>query len=80
MCSLRRGCNVILPGQYYDVETGLSYNMGRDFDPATGRYVESDPLGLKAGINTYAYVGDNPLSYIDPNGLFSHVREPPSAR
>lgn len=51
--------------------TGLNYNYARDYDPGTGRYVESDPLGFKGGINTYAYGRDNPLSYIDPNGLFS---------
>lgn len=69
MCSLRLGRNVILPGQYYDVESGLNYNYFRDYDPAGGRYVESDPLGLQAGINTYAYVGSDPLSFIDPFGL-----------
>lgn len=45
MCSLREGCNVILPGQYFDGETGLHYNTARDYDPAVGRYVESDPVG-----------------------------------
>lgn len=78
MCSLRQGRNVILPGQYYDAETGLSQNWNRDFDPAVGRYVESDPLGLKAGVNTYAYVKDNPVAYADPTGLdpdpYSHIQ------
>ena len=69
MCSLRRGRNVILPGQYYDVETGLSYNYRRDYDPATGRYIQSDPIGIRGGMNTYAYVSDNPLRAIDPWGL-----------
>jgi RHS repeat-associated protein len=63
--------NLRFPGQYYDAETGLNYNYFRDFDPAVGRYVESDPLGLKAGTNTYAYVGGNPLSRIDLYGLAS---------
>ena len=59
------------PGQYYDSETGLSQNYFRDFDPAVGRYVESDPVGLIAGVNTYAYTFDSPLLWFDPSGLTS---------
>ena len=61
--------NLRFPGQYYDVETALHYNYFRTYDPSTGRYLESDPIGLGGGLNTYGYVGGNPLTYVDPHGL-----------
>jgi RHS repeat-associated protein len=57
------------PGQYFDAETGLHYNYFRDYDPSLGRYRESDPLGLLAGVNTYAYGDAKPLHLTDRLGL-----------
>lgn len=68
-CSLRGRRNVILPGQYYDAETGLNDNYFRDYDPATGRYVESDPIGLDGGLSTYAYALGDPIGKSDESGL-----------
>jgi RHS repeat-associated protein len=57
------------PGQYSDKESGGFYNYFRDFDPGTGRYRQSDLIGLLAGLNTYSYVTNSPLRYADPQGL-----------
>jgi RHS repeat-associated protein len=71
MRSLTQGCNVILPGQYFDAETGLNYNYNRDYDPATGRYVEADPLGMVEGTNVYLYANDKPTQLTDAFGLMT---------
>lgn len=61
--------NLRSPGQYFDAASGLNYNINRDYEPATGRYIQSDPIGLDGGVSTYLYVGGDPLSYVDPLGL-----------
>ena len=53
------------PGQTYDAETGLHYNFHRDYNPQTGRYVQSDPIGLGGGMNSFAYVGGSPAAAWD---------------
>jgi RHS repeat-associated protein len=64
--------NLRFPGQIYFAETGLHYNYYRDaYDPVTGRYTQSDPSGLRGGLNTYGYVHGNPLRFVDPLGLES---------
>ena len=61
--------NLRFPGQQLDPATGLHYNYFRDYEPATGRYVESDPIGLSGGFATYGYVSAQPMLLTDPLGL-----------
>jgi RHS repeat-associated protein len=72
--------NLRFPGQYYDAETGLHQNWMRDYDPSGGRYIQSDPIGLDGGINTFAYVESTPLTLIDPEGLSSKGVPPEKQR
>jgi RHS repeat-associated protein len=60
--------NLRLPGQYSDAESGFNYNSFRDYVSTLGRYIESDPKGLIGGLNTYGYVNENPLKWIDLSG------------
>ena len=69
--------NLRFPGQYFDRETNIAYNMARDYDPSVGRYIQSDPIALTAGINTYAYVNSNPLALIDATGQFTYNTDDP---
>ncbi|EBV4955410.1 type IV secretion protein Rhs [Salmonella enterica subsp. enterica serovar Typhimurium] len=57
-----------LPGQYFDDETGLHYNLFRYYAPECGRFVSQDPIGLAGGLNLYQYA-PNPIRWIDPLGL-----------
>ena len=61
--------NLRFPGQYFDAEITLHYNWNRFYNPATGRYISSDPIGLAGGLSTFGYAGQSPVVYGDPEGL-----------
>ena len=62
--------NFRFPGQYFDSETGLSYNYRRTYDFNIGRYITADPIGLRGGINPFVYAEGNPINEVDPEGLW----------
>jgi RHS repeat-associated protein len=61
--------NLRFPGQLADGESSKYYNYFRDYDSSVGRYSTSDPIGLRGGLNTFAYVGQTPHMFTDPLGL-----------
>jgi len=66
---LGTGNDLLYTGREYDRETNLYYYRARYYDPEIGRFISEDPLGFKAGVNFYAYVGNNPVNFNDPSGL-----------
>ncbi|MDR7136159.1 RHS repeat-associated protein [Lysobacter niastensis] len=63
-------------GQRYDVASGLNQNGYRDYESATGRYQQADPLGLLADVSLYAYVSNQPLTFVDESGLAGTTKAP----
>ncbi len=65
--------NLRFPGQYYDVDIKLAQNYFRDYSAKLGRYMQSDFIGIRGGINIYGYAFNNTNLYIDPEGRFFFV-------
>jgi len=58
-------------GRRFDIETGLYYYRARYYNPHIGRFMQTDTVGYGAGMNWYAYCGNNPLGRVDPSGNYS---------
>ena len=65
--------NLRFPGQYFDKESSFSYNINRCYNPSLGRYMQSDPIGLDGGENSYLYGNANSLRYVDEKGLYAKI-------
>ena len=72
--------NLRFAGQYFDNETGIHYNINRDYNPIIGRYIQSDPIGFDGGFTTFAYVNGNPIMFVDLEGLFGGSDSPKIGR
>jgi len=72
------GFDMRFPGQRYDNASGLNYNYFRDYEAQTGRYTQSDPIGLAGGMATYGYANGNSLIYFDPEGTEPKYEKPPN--
>jgi len=66
--------NLRFPGQQYDRETGTHYNYFRDYEAQTGRYVQSDPIGLRGGSNAFGYLSGDPVNSFDAFGLKKGIK------
>ncbi len=55
-------------GYRWDSETNLYHTQTRSYDPAMGRFIQTDPIGYAGGRNLYAYTGGDPLNKVDPMG------------
>lgn len=65
--------NLRFPGQYFDSETGVIYNLNRYYEAGAGRFISADPAGLTDGPSVYAYARNRPLTYADPLGLWVKI-------
>ncbi|MBD3360303.1 hypothetical protein GF366_00710, partial [Candidatus Peregrinibacteria bacterium] len=70
--------NFRFPGQYWDQETDLLYNLHRYYNSYIGRYLKNDPIGMNGGINLFTYISNNPINNIDPFGLMEDVISKPN--